>query len=39
VREVVGLRVFEQLKAPLDAMVQMREGKILLVSPRVLIVR
>jgi protease-4 len=39
VREVVGRRVFEQLKAPLDAMVQMREGKVLLISPRVLIVR
>ncbi|MCX5689140.1 MAG: S49 family peptidase [Planctomycetota bacterium] len=37
VREVVGEQTFEQLRAPLNALMQMREGKVLLVSPRVLI--
>jgi protease-4 len=37
VREVVGEQTFEQLRAPLSALMQMRDGKVLLVSPRVLI--
>jgi len=37
VKEVVGERVWRQLESPMKAMMQMREGKVMLVSPRVLI--
>ena len=39
IRDLVGDRAFEQLRGPMRAMLELREGKPLLLSPRVLIVR
>ncbi|MFZ4430685.1 MAG: S49 family peptidase [Phycisphaerales bacterium] len=39
IRDLVGDRAFEQLRGPMRAMMELREGKPLLLSPRVLIVR
>lgn len=39
IREVVGETVWSQIEKPMQAMMQMREGKVMLVSPRVLIIK
>lgn len=39
IRDVVGDRAFEQLRGPMRALMELREGKPLLLSPRVLIIR
>ncbi|MEI7656532.1 MAG: S49 family peptidase [Phycisphaerae bacterium] len=39
IRDVVGDRAFEQLRGPMRALMELREGKPLLLSPRVLILR
>jgi protease IV len=39
VKQVVGDRAFQQLRSPMRALMQMRDGKVLLTSPKVLIFR